>query len=70
MGSDKQIFNFLLLNPQTISANISANNVSGITYSYPMTIRVKYLRILLNSVEDEDFQRFALYLLCSNSFGY
>ena len=51
---------------QNISANISANNASDTTtstnfiYTYPRTIRVKYLRVLLSSFGEEDIQKFAL----------
>ena len=33
---------------------------------YPRSICVQYLRILLSSFGEEDFQRFAINLLCSN----
>ena len=39
-------------------------------YTYPENISVHFLRILLSSFGEEDFQRCALNLVCSNCFGY
>ena len=52
-----------------------ANNASGacylnFNYTYPRNIRAQCLRVMLNSFGEEDFQRFALNLPCSNCFGY
>ena len=34
--------------------------------TYPRTVMAQYLRILLSSFGEEDFQMFGLNLLCSN----
>ena len=42
----------------------------NIVTHYTYLICAQYLRILFSSFGEEDFQRFALNLLCSNCCGY
>ena len=75
---EKKIFKGLhqIFCVQIVFGYYFANNVGGATiwtnfdYTYPRTICMSYLRILLSSFEEEDFQRKHQIFYVQIIFGY